>query len=119
MLFFLSKATAGQSDFSKDKTGSPLPIIGMSYRSILSLSTEEKTVFSWVPALRENVLPATVSRVSGGEEGAVPLVFRVKHALAALVSERTGERSPGVLRGQHLGTPEPLEHRYLLRYLIS
>lgn len=37
------------------------------------------------------MLPATVNRVSGGEEWAVPLVFRVKHALVALVSDRTGE----------------------------
>lgn len=90
MLFF-RKAKVGQSDFSKGKTGSPLPITGMSYRSILSLSIEEKSSFSWVPALSEKVLPATVNGVSGGEERAVPLVFRVSNALGALVSDRTGE----------------------------
>lgn len=63
----------------------------MNYRSILSLSIEEKSVFSWVPALSEKALPATVNRVSGGEERAVPLVFRVKQAPVALVCDRTGE----------------------------
>lgn len=63
----------------------------MNYWSILSLSIEEKSVFSWVPALSAKVLPAKVNRVSGGEEWAAPLVFRVKHALVALMSDRTGE----------------------------
>lgn len=42
-----SVATAGRSD----KTGPPLPILGMNYRSILSLPIEEMSVFTvrfWV-----------------------------------------------------------------------